>query len=118
MFKQEAIYGDNFSFSIYNSISDYTIEERKEIVELLTTFSNRKRNFSVFPKRDLPKIELTTNSYHIGVSESDNYFFDIELKGLELGGRAISYESLAKLYEKYLVDYEKYDEYFYFKKLK
>lgn len=102
MFKQEFLYGKKLVFEVDEIGYDIdTIEEKKEIIDLITDFSNKSAKFNIMPYKCLPRVEIYTDSYYINAYECYDYYFRFMLRNFSVGGRYLKEESLNKLFEKY-----------------
>lgn len=102
MFKQEFLYGKKLVFMVDEIGYDIdTIEEKKEIIDLITDFSNKSERIYFAPYKCLPRVEISTDSYYVNAYECYDYYFRFMLKDFSVGGRYLKEESLNKLFEKY-----------------
>lgn len=102
MFKQEFLYGKKLVFMVDEIGYDIdTIEEKKEIIDLITGFSNKSERIYFAPYKCLPRVEIYTDSYYVNAYECYDYYFRFMLKDFSVGGRYLKEESLNKLFEKY-----------------
>ena len=102
MFKQEFLYGKKLVFMVDEIGYDIdTIEEKKEIIDLITDFSNKSERIYFAPYKCLPRVEIYTDSYYVNAYECYDYYFRFMLKDFSVGGRYLKEESLNKLFEKY-----------------
>lgn len=105
IFKQEFLYGKKLVFEVDGIGYDIdTIEEKKEIIDLITDFSNKSERIYFAPYKCLPRIEIYTDSYYVNAYECYDYYFSFSgfrLINYSVGGRYIKEESLNKLFEKY-----------------
>ena len=102
MFKQEFLYGKKLVFEVDEIGYDIdTIEEKKEIIDLITDFSNKSAKFNIMSYKCLPRVEIYTDSYYINAYECYDYYFRFMLRNFSVGGRYLKEESLNKLFEKY-----------------
>lgn len=102
MFKQEFLYGKKLVFEVDEIVYKIdTIEEKKEILDLITDFSNKSAKFNIMPYKCLPRVEIFTDSYYINAYECYDYYFRFMLRNFSVGGRYLKEESLNKLFEKY-----------------
>ncbi|MEB3012170.1 hypothetical protein VJI77_04075 [Parvimonas sp. D2] len=102
MFKQEFLYGKKLVFMVDEiEYKIDTIEEKKEIIDLITDFSNKSERIYFAPYKCLPRVEISTDSYYVNAYECYDYYFRFMLKDFSVGGRYLKEESLNKLFEKY-----------------
>lgn len=105
MFKQEFLYGKKLVFEVDGIVYKIdTIEEKKEIIDLITDFSNKSERIYFAPYKCLPRVEIYTDSYYVNAYECYDYYFSFSrfrLINYSIGGRYIKEESLNKLFEKY-----------------
>lgn len=105
MFKQEFLYGKKLVFEVDEIVYKIdTIEEKKEIIDLITDFSNKSERIYFAPYKCLPRIEIYTDSYYVNAYECYDYYFSFSrfrLINYSIGGRYLKEESLNKLFEKY-----------------
>lgn len=102
MFKQEFLYGKKLKFIVDEiGYKIDTIEEKKEIINLLTDFSNKSERIYFEPYKCLPRVEIFTDSYYVNAYECYDYYFKFMLRDFSVGGRYIKEESLNYLFEKY-----------------
>lgn len=105
MFKQEFLHGKKLVFEVDGIGYDIdTIEEKKEIIDLITDFSNKSERIYFAPYKCLPRVEIFTDSYYINAYECYDYYFSFSrfrLINYSVGGRYLKEESLNKLFEKY-----------------
>lgn len=102
MFKQEFLYGKKLEF-IADEIGYKidTLEEKKEIINLITDFSNKSSKVNILSYKCLPRVEIFTDSYYVNAYECYDYYFKFMLRDFSVGGRFLKEESLNKLFEKY-----------------
>ena len=102
MFKQEFLYGKKLVFEVDEIVYKIdTIEEKKEIIDLITDFSNKSARIYFAPYKCLPRVEIYTDSYYINAYECYDYYFRFMLRDFSIGGRYLKEESLNKLFKKY-----------------
>lgn len=102
MFKQEFLYGKKLEFIVDEiGYKIDTLEEKKEIIDLITDFSNKSSKVNILSYKCLPRVEIFTNSYYINAYECYDYYFKFMLRDFSVGGRFLKEESLNKLFEKY-----------------
>lgn len=102
MFKQEFLYGKKLVFEVDEIVYKIdTIEEKKEIIDLITDFSNKSARIYFAPYKCLPRVEIYTDSYYINAYKCYDYYFRFMLRDFSIGGRYLKEESLNKLFEKY-----------------
>ena len=102
MFKQEFLHGKKLVFEVDGIGYDIdTIEEKKEIIDLITDFSNKSERIYFAPYKCLPRVEISTDSYYVNAYECYNYYFRFMLRDFSVGGRYLKEKSLNKLFEKY-----------------
>lgn len=102
MFKQEFLYGKKLEFSVDEiEYKIDTLEEKKEIINLITDFSNKSSKVNILSYKCLPRVEIFTDSYYVNAYECYDYYFRFMLKDFSVGGRFLKEESLNKLFEKY-----------------
>lgn len=102
MFKQEFLYGKKLEFSVDEiGYKIDTLEEKKEIIDLITDFSNKSSKVNILSYKCLPRVEIYTDSYYINAYECYDYYFKFMLRDFSVGGRFLKEESLNKLFEKY-----------------
>lgn len=102
IFKQEFLYGKKLVFIVDGIGYDIdTIEEKKEIIDLITDFSNKSERIYFAPYKCLPRVEISTDSYYVNAYECYNYYFRFMLRDFSVGGRYLKEKSLNKLFEKY-----------------
>ena len=105
IFKQEFLYGKKLVFEVDGIGYDIdTIEEKKEIIDLITDFSNKSERIYFAPYKCLPRVEIYTDSYYVNAYECYDYYFSFSgfrLINYSVGGRYLKEESLNKLFEKY-----------------
>jgi hypothetical protein len=105
IFKQEFLYGKKLVFEVDGIVYKIdTIEEKKEIIDLITDFSNKSERIYFAPYKCLPRIEIYTDSYYVNAYECYDYYFSFSgfrLINYSVGGRYLKEESLNKLFEKY-----------------
>lgn len=102
MFKQEFLYGKKLVFEVDGIVYKIdTIEEKKEILDLITDFSNKSARIYFAPYKCLPRVEIYTDSYYINAYKCYDYYFRFMLRDFSVGGRYLKEESLNKLFEKY-----------------
>ena len=102
MFKQEFLYGKKLVFMVDEiGYKIDTLEEKKEIIDLITDFSNKSERIYFAPYKCLPRVEIYTDSYYVNAYECYDYYFRFMLKDFSVGGRYLKEESLNKLFEKY-----------------
>lgn len=105
IFKQEFLYGKKLVFEVDGIVYKIdTIEEKKEIIDLITDFSNKSERIYFAPYKCLPRVEIYTDSYYVNAYECYDYYFSFSgfrLINYSVGGRYIKEESLNKLFEKY-----------------
>lgn len=102
MFKQEFLYGKKLVFKVDGIVYKIdTIEEKKEILDLITDFSNKSARIYFAPYKCLPRVEIYTDSYYINAYKCYDYYFRFMLRDFSVGGRYLKEESLNKLFEKY-----------------
>jgi hypothetical protein len=102
MFKQEFLYGKKLVFEVDEIVYKIdTIEEKKEILDLITDFSNKSARIYFAPYKCLPRVEIFTDSYYINAYKCYDYYFRFMLRDFSIGGRYLKEESLNKLFEKY-----------------
>ncbi|KXB66021.1 hypothetical protein HMPREF3181_00956 [Parvimonas sp. KA00067] len=102
MFKQEFLYGKKLEFSVDEiEYKIDTLEEKKEIINLITDFSNKSSKVNILSYKCLPRVEIFTDSYYVNAYECYDYYFRFMLKDFSVGGRYLKEESLNKLFEKY-----------------
>jgi|GEM_PF-1000975 len=105
MFKQEFLYGKKLVFEVDGIVYKIdTIEEKKEIIDLITDFSNKSERIYFAPYKCLPRVEISTDSYYVNAYECYDYYFSFSrfrLINYSIGGRYLKEESLNKLFEKY-----------------
>lgn len=102
MFKQEFLYGKKLEFSVDEiGYKIDTLEEKKEIIDLITDFSNKSSKVNILSYKCLPRVEIYTDSYYINAYECYDYYFRFMLRDFSVGGRFLKEESLNKLFEKY-----------------
>ena len=78
-----------------------TLEEKKEIINLITDFSNKSSKVNILSYKCLPRVEIFTDSYYVNAYECYDYYFKFMLRDFSVGGRFLKEESLNKLFEKY-----------------
>jgi len=79
-------------------------EVKKEIIDLITDFSNKSERIYFAPYKCLPRVEIYTDSYYVNAYECYDYYFSFSgfrLINYSVGGRYLKEESLNKLFEKY-----------------
>lgn len=102
MFKQEFLYGKKLEFIVDEiGYKIDTLEEKKEIINLITDFSNKSSKVNILSYKCLPRVEIFTNSYYVNAYECYDYYFKFMLRDFSVGGRFLKEESLNKLFEKY-----------------
>lgn len=102
MFKQEFLYGKKLEFIVDEiGYKIDTLEEKKEIINLITDFSNKSSKVNILSYKCLPRVEIFTNSYYINAYECYDYYFKFMLRDFSVGGRFLKEESLNKLFKKY-----------------
>lgn len=102
MFKQEFLYGKKLVFEVDGIVYKIdTIEEKKEIIDLITDFSNKSARIYFAPYKCLPRVEIYTDSYYINAYKCYDYYFRFMLRDFSVGGRYLKEESLNKLFKKY-----------------
>lgn len=102
MFKQEFLYGKKLEFSVDEiGYKIDTLEEKKEIIDLITDFSNKSSKVNILSYKCLPRVEIFTDSYYVNAYECYDYYFKFMLRDFSVGGRFLKEESLNKLFEKY-----------------
>lgn len=105
IFKQEFLYGKKLVFEVDGIVYKVdTIEEKKEIIDLITDFSNKSERIYFAPYKCLPRVEIYTDSYYVNAYECYDYYFSFSgfrLINYSVGGRYLKEESLNKLFEKY-----------------
>lgn len=102
MFKQEFLYGKKLEFSVDEiGYKIDTLEEKKEIIDLITDFSNKSSKVNILSYKCLPRVEIYTDSYYINAYECYDYYFKFMLRDFSVGGRFLKEESLNKLFKKY-----------------
>ncbi|MEB3025302.1 MULTISPECIES: hypothetical protein [unclassified Parvimonas] len=105
IFKQEFLYGKKLVFEVDGIVYKIdTIEEKKEIIDLITDFSNKSERIYFAPYKCLPRVEISTDSYYVNAYECYDYYFSFSgfrLINYSVGGRYLKEESLNKLFEKY-----------------
>lgn len=102
MFKQEFLYGKKLEFIVDEiGYKIDTLEEKKEIIDLITDFSNKSSKVNILSYKCLPRVEIFTNSYYINAYECYDYYFKFMLRDFSVGGRFLKEESLNKLFKKY-----------------
>lgn len=102
MFKQEFLYGKKLEFIVDEiGYKIDTLEEKKEIINLITDFSNKSSKVNILSYKCLPRVEIFTDSYYVNAYECYDYYFRFMLKDFSVGGRFLKEESLNKLFEKY-----------------
>lgn len=102
MFKQEFLYGKKLEFIVDEiGYKIDTLEEKKEIINLITDFSNKSSKVNILSYKCLPRVEIFTDSYYINAYECYDYYFKFMLRDFSVGGRFLKEESLNKLFEKY-----------------
>lgn len=102
MFKQEFLYGKKLVFMVDEiGYKIDTLEEKKEIIDLITDFSNKSERIYFAPYKCLPRVEISTDSYYVNSYECYNYYFRFMLRDFSVGGRYLKEKSLNKLFEKY-----------------
>lgn len=105
MFRHGALNSKNFSVLLNDRpVKDITFDERKDIINLLTDFSSKKLKFKhrIAKYKSVPRIWVHTENYEIKAYHYKDYFLEFELRGLYVGGRFISEESLKTLFQKYM----------------
>ena len=102
MFKQEFLYGKKLEFIVDEiGYKIDTLEEKKEIINLITDFSNKSSKVNILSYKCLPRVEIFTDSYYVNAYECYDYYFKFMLRDFSVGGRFLKEESLNKLFEKY-----------------
>lgn len=102
MFKQEFLYGKKLEFIVDEiGYKIDTLEEKKEIINLITDFSNKSSKVNILSYKCLPRVEIFTDSYYINAYECYDYYFKFMLRDFSVGGRFLKEESLNKLFKKY-----------------
>lgn len=102
MFKQEFLYGKKLVFMVDEiGYKIDTLEEKKEIIDLITDFSNKSERIYFAPYKCLPRVEISTDSYYVNAYECYDYYFRFMLRDFSVGGRYLKEKSLNKLFEKY-----------------
>lgn len=102
MFKQEFLYGKKLEFIVDEiGYKIDTLEEKKEIINLITDFSNKSLKVNILSYKCLPRVEIFTDSYYVNAYECYDYYFKFMLRDFSVGGRFLKEESLNKLFEKY-----------------
>lgn len=105
IFKQEFLYGKKLVFEVDGIVYKVdTIEEKKEIIDLITDFSNKSERIYFAPYKCLSRVEIYTDSYYVNAYECYDYYFSFSgfrLINYSVGGRYLKEESLNKLFEKY-----------------
>lgn len=102
MFKQEFLYGKKLEFIVDEiGYKIDTLEEKKEIIDLITDFSNKSSKVNILSYKCLPRVEIFTDSYYINAYECYDYYFKFMLRDFSVGGRFLKEESLNKLFKKY-----------------
>lgn len=102
MFKQEFLYGKKLEFSVDEiEYKIDTLEEKKEIINLITDFSNKSSKVNILSYKCLPRVEIFTDSYYVNAYECYDYYFKFMLRDFSVGGRFLKEESLNKLFKKY-----------------
>ena len=102
MLKQEFLHGKKLVFEVDGIGYDIdTIEEKKEIIDLITDFSNKSERIYFAPYKCLPRVEISTDSYYVNAYKCYDYYFRFMLRDFSVGGRYLKEESLNKLFEKY-----------------
>jgi len=105
MFKQEFLYGKKLVFMVDEiGYKIDTLEEKKEIIDLITDFSNKSERIYFAPYKCLPRVEISTDSYYVDAYECYDYYFSFSrfrLINYSVGGRYLKEKSLNKLFEKY-----------------
>ncbi|BFT65963.1 hypothetical protein [Parvimonas parva] len=102
MFKQEFLYGKKLEFIVDEiGYKIDTLEEKKEIIDLITDFSNKSSKVNILSYKCLPRVEIFTDSYYVNAYECYDYYFKFMLRDFSVGGRFLKEESLNKLFEKY-----------------
>lgn len=105
IFKQEFLYGKKLVFEVDGIVYKVdTIEEKKEIIDLITDFSNKSERIYFAPYKCLSRVEIYTDSYYVNAYEYYDYYFSFSgfrLINYSVGGRYLKEESLNKLFEKY-----------------
>ena len=102
MFKQEFLYGKKLEFIVDEiGYKIDTLEEKKEIINLITDFSNKSSKVNILSYKCLPRVEIFTDSYYVNAYECYDYYFKFMLRDFSVGGRFLKEESLNKLFKKY-----------------
>lgn len=102
MFKQEFLYGKKLVFMVDEiGYKIDTLEEKKEIIDLITDFSNKSERIYFAPYKCLPRVEISTDSYYVNAYKCYDYYFRFMLRDFSVGGRYLKEKSLNKLFEKY-----------------
>ena len=105
MFKQEFLYVKKLVFMVDEiGYKIDTLEEKKEIIDLITDFSNKSERIYFAPYKCLPRVEISTDSYYVDAYECYDYYFSFSrfrLINYSIGGRYLKEKSLNKLFEKY-----------------
>ena len=92
MFKQEFLYGKKLEFIVDEiGYKIDTLEEKKEIINLITDFSNKSSKVNILSYKCLPRVEIFTDSYYVNAYEY-NLSLGKQCMLIEVGAQTNTYQ--------------------------